>query len=401
MNICAVLLLGGEGDPRRSAQVVAQRLASIGRMRQRLNRTPLGAGRPYWSDDPWFSVSAHVAQIEAGDEPQLVAAAARVVCQRLPMDRPLWAMRWCALADGRLGIVLVVHHVLADGMGGLAMLASLVDGISTPPVVASPAPTSSQLRHDAARSRREALGHVARGLRAAAAGVRELGVGGRPRFIEPTSITGSTSSRRVVAVAGVPLAPVIEYAHQHRVTVNDVVLRAVCQGLFELLDARGERPPELVVSVPISMRGAGGDLGNQVGAVPVAVPRGLDAQQQLSHIAARTHAAKQGSRGSSSMILSWVFRGLGALHLAQFFVDRQRLVHTFETNLRGPGQQVRIDGRPLERIVPIAVNPGNVGVSFDVLSYAGELTLSVVADPAQVPEAEGLALMLKEALTRL
>ncbi len=401
MNICAVLLLGGQGDPGRSAQVVAQRLATVGRMRQRLNRAPLGAGRPYWSDDPRFRLSNHVARLEARDEQGLLGAAAEVVCQRLPMHRPLWAMRWCGLTDGRLGIVLVVHHVLADGMGGLAMLASLVDGIEGAPVVATPAPTSSELRHDAARSRREAFGHVGRGLRAAAAGLRELGVDGRPRFVEPTSITGATSSSRVVAVVGVPLAPVVEFSHQRGVTVNDLVLRAVCQALFDLLDARGERPPELVVSVPISMRGAGDDLGNQVGAVPVAVPYGLDAEEQLSHIAARTRAAKQGSRGSSSMILSWVFRGLGALHLAQFFVDRQRLVHTFETNLRGPGQQVHIDGRPLERIVPIAVNPGNVGVSFDVLSYAGELTLSVVADPTQVPEAESLARTLEVALTRL
>jgi hypothetical protein len=39
-------------------------------------------------------------------------------------------------------------------------------------------------------------------------------------------------------------------------------------------------------------------------------------------------------------------------------------------------------------MIPIAVNPGNVGVSFDVLSYAGHLVVTVVADPAILPEQE-------------
>ena len=51
-----------------------------------------------------------------------------VVCQRLPTDRPLWLA--CLLADpvgGRTALVLVLHHVLADGLGGLAILAALAD----------------------------------------------------------------------------------------------------------------------------------------------------------------------------------------------------------------------------------------------------------------------------------
>ena len=51
-------------------------------------------------------------------------------------------------------------------------------------------------------------------------------------------------------------------------------------------------------------------------------------------------------------------------------------------------------GTPLTQIVPIAVNPGNVGVSFDVLSYAGRLTISVVADPVVAPEVHRVAELL-------
>ena len=72
------------------------------------------------------------------------------------------------------------------------------------------------------------------------------------------------------------------------------------------------------------------------------------------------------------------------------FVEHQRLVHTFETNLRGPAEQVFFGGHPIRAIVPAAVNPGNIGVSFDVLSYAGVLDVTIVTDPRIVTEPDRL-----------
>jgi hypothetical protein len=68
------------------------------------------------------------------------------------------------------------------------------------------------------------------------------------------------------------------------------------------------------------------------------------------------------------------------------FVEHQRLVHTFETNLRGPAEPVFLGGHKIRAITPAAVNPGNIGVSFDVLSYAGVLGVTVVSDPEIVAE---------------
>jgi hypothetical protein len=169
------------------------------------------------------------------------------------------------------------------------------------------------------------------------------------------------------------------------------------------LAARGERLDHLVVSVPISRRRSttASSLGNEVGVVPVIVPAGLAPTERVRAIAARTAAAKAGERGSSAVLLGWLFRGLGAVRLAQHFVDHQRLVHTFETNLRGPDAQLQVAGSRLDRIVPVAVNPGNVCVSFDVLSYAGELGITVVMDPAAVPDPDGLARRVRSGLDEL
>jgi hypothetical protein len=41
--------------------------------------------------------------------------------------------------------------------------------------------------------------------------------------------------------------------------------------------------------------------------------------------------------------------------------------------------------------VPAAVNPGNIGVAFDALSYAGVLSVTLVTDPDIVEELDQLA----------
>lgn len=96
-----------------------------------------------------------------------------------------------------------------------------------------------------------------------------------------------------------------------------------------------------------------------------------------------------------------VFRLLGRMRVFQAVIDRQRLVHTFESNLRGPATPLSLAGRPVLRVVPGSVQPGNVGVSFTALSYAGVLGVTVVADPVVVPDHYRVAADLAGALAAL
>lgn len=54
--------------------------------------------------------------------------AAELTCEPLPRSRPLWSATFVTgLADSGTGLILVMHHVLADSIGGLALLARLAD----------------------------------------------------------------------------------------------------------------------------------------------------------------------------------------------------------------------------------------------------------------------------------
>ena len=142
-------------------------------------------------------------------------------------------------------------------------------------------------------------------------------------------------------------------------------------------------------------------LGNNTGVRPIAVPTLVDDNARLAAVISLTRASPELARASSAGPLGLAFRVLSRLGLFQTFVNHQRLVHTFETNVRGPVAPMSFGGHQVAAVVPAAVNPGNIGVSFDALSYAGILATTVVADPHIVPELDQLARSLNAVYTRL
>jgi hypothetical protein len=186
--------------------------------------------------------------------------------------------------------------------------------------------------------------------------------------------------------------------------VNDVVLSAVTGALLTVLRARGEHPGHLVVSVPVSGRATADPdrLGNNTGVRPIAVPAIANDASRLAAVVAATREQRQSSaRAASAAPLGAVFRALHRTGLFRSFIEHQRLVHTFETNLRGPGEALHLAGHRIGELVPMVATPGNTGVTFAALSYAGNLTVSVIADPGIVPEYDALAAAVRETLTVL
>jgi hypothetical protein len=92
---------------------------------------------------------------------------------------------------------------------------------------------------------------------------------------------------------------------------------------------------------------------------------------------------------------------MAALKVFRWFIDHQRLVHTFVTNMRGPQHPVMLAGAPVTSIVPLTGTTGNVTVAFAALSYAGTLAITVVVDPDRVPDLPVLLAGLRDQLAAL
>jgi diacylglycerol O-acyltransferase / wax synthase len=166
----------------------------IPRLRQTLCCKPFGCGRPVWVDDKTFSVDRHLAQLpwpEPGTDQALFDISADLLCQPLTATVPLWQTTLVTAAE-RAAPVVVVHHVPADGLGGLAVLAALADEWPDTPVVRDfpvRPPSAQELAWDATRAKLRAIRSLPRDLRRGVAGLHELGWT-RLRPAEPISLIG-------------------------------------------------------------------------------------------------------------------------------------------------------------------------------------------------------------------
>ncbi|GID93899.1 diacylglycerol O-acyltransferase [Amorphoplanes digitatis] len=410
MQVAAVLVLGTTTalDLAAVREAIGQRIHGVPRLRQRLVRAPLGGGRPVWVDDPDFDIRDHVNAVRCpapGDEAALLGAVAETTARRLPRNRPLWsATLVTSLSGGRAALVVMLHHVLADGLGGLAVLARLLDHAPTTPDTEFPRPEPRRrsLFLDASGTRLRALGHLpvkARQLRSAIAELATGGVNGPPR----SSLNQPIGAHRGLAVARADLAGVQRLTHAHGATVNDVVLAAVTGALHAVLQHRGESVDRFVISVPIAGRreATAGHLGNEVGVMTVPVTVAGDLHQRLTAIARTTRSRRPASPGASTALLGPVFRILAWCGAFRWFVNRQQSVTTMVTDLHGPDVRLSFLAAPITEIIPVSPITGNVTVGFAALSYAGTLTVTVTADPQRCPDLAVLLAQLQSELDLL
>lgn len=381
-------------------RLVEQRIAEIPRLRQRLLRPPFGTGGPIWVDDPRFDISHHVrttACRDPGDEQALLDTASSLIMQRLPVTRPLWsAVYVTGLAGRRAALVVVLHHVLADGIGGLSVLLNLVDQRSAGQhQVTFPRrpPTRAQLAEDAARGRLRALRHLRQSWRLLRT---SMGAGGglRPPRARPCSLIQRTGPRRHLTVVRVDIASLASAAHRHGATTNDSLLVAVAGALHRLLLVRGEYIDSFAIGVPVSGRTAGEPaLGNMVSPLLVNVPATGDMGWRLRQVAADVRAHKEAARGPAPIaVLGWLFRPLAALGGYRWYMNHQRRMHTLVSHVRGPRTPLAFGRIPMSAAIPVAIGEGgNMTVYFEALSYAGTLTITAVTDRDHFPDSGRLA----------
>jgi hypothetical protein len=123
----------------------------------------------------------------------------------------------------------------------------------------------------------------------------------------------------------------------------------------------------------------------------------------LRRIAGTVRAARSAAAASPMLgVLGPLFRLLAESGLYHWWFGHQHRFHSLVSNVPGPDRLLAFDGVPIDAIVPVSVGDrGNVTVSFLALSYAGTLTVTVIADRDAVPELRDLAAMLQAELDAL
>jgi hypothetical protein len=186
------------------------------------------------------------------------------------------------------------------------------------------------------------------------------------------------------------LAALRAVAHRHGGTVNDAVLTAVAGALHRVLERRGESVAAFALAVPVAGRrtATASQLGNQVSPLLVTVAGTGDPPARLRQISAAVRAHREAATGPPPIaLLGPVFRAAAAVGGYRWYMNHQHRIHTLVSHVRGPDQPITFAGATVGAIIPVAVaEAGNTTVNFEVLSYAGTLTITAVADPDHVPD---------------
>jgi diacylglycerol O-acyltransferase / wax synthase len=398
-------------------EAVAGRLHLVPRFRQLLYVPPRRLGGPLWVDAPAFDLTDHVAVLPLPaphDEAQLLLTIEQLRRRRLDRSRPLWEMWFLTgLPERRVGLFVRMHHAIADGMAGVATIATFLD--ATPnavpgprrPWIPAPVPTEGELLDDQRRRRQQQLRRalsrlmhpVATGqhLLAAWPAMHEL-LADRP--LPATSLDRLVGPGRNLALIRSRLELVKEIAHTNDATVNDVLLTVTAGGLRGLLSSRGE-PVEgvLRIYVPVSLhqepqgQARGNLIAQMVVPLPIDVP---DPILRLQLIAKETAQRKAKSRPSLGIMPHRGIAGRAFLKL----VDRQR-VNLASADIPGPEVPLYFAGARLLEVFPMVQLIGKVSLAVGAMSYAGQFNVMAVADQDAYPDLDVFAKSAQDELRAL
>ena len=359
-------------------------------LRRVLKPTRVGQGRAVWVDAEDFTIDDHVVLAQPGrlfvNDQEFLDWCAHQTLRPLERSRPLWRVSIVPLLPhGRLGLLVVVHHVVADGLRGVALLAGLLDvdpaTDKASPDLWRPAPAPS--RTDLVIDNVHALAEALRSLRPSVLRRRLTALRGLrdeiPSRAPATVLTGRIGYQRQLRVVRQLLETLRTIAHDLNCTINDLLLAAVTHGLREMLCAGGDCDAAMTLRATVPVGKANGHTG---GMIAVTLPVGLtDPGDRLRHIVTETSQLKQSPDGGVAGIVSLPapLARLGVLwarHTAAAHIN------LYVTNVPGPPFPLYLAGARLHDVVPLAPLVAGVRLSVTALSYNGVLSVALLADEA-------------------
>ncbi len=382
-HTCKLVLLDGVLDTGQLRDHLESRLDREPRLRLRLaDDEP-----PAWEPDPAFAIDRQVRAGGTVGEDGLRGLIGTLMTERLPRDRPLWALDVVAVDGRRTALVWRIHHALADGMTAMGMARSvLFDACEAPAPASAVAPPSR-------------LAALRTALQVPAALHRELARRGAD-----TALDAGLGERREVAFAEVELDEVKRIAHAlpERATVNDVVLAAVAGGLRAWLDGLDAHPDTLRVKVPVSLHHPGDAAANRDSFICVDLPlEQSDPIERLRAIAAETRERKTDHDAET---LDAFFRDLSHVsrsleRFAEHWAMSPRVFTLNISNVPGPRGPLTVVGAPVVSMHSLAEISHRHALRVAVVSAAGLIGFGFCADADAVgspqPIAEGAAAELR------
>ncbi|GGU87459.1 wax ester/triacylglycerol synthase domain-containing protein [Lentzea flava] len=151
MHLGALAIL--DSTPASLADLLADRAGAVPRLRQRPEAQLIPPGAMAWTETPGFDArrNIHTHRLVLGDWAELSALTSQLMSEPLSLSAPLWELHLIeGLDEGRIVLLVKLHHALCDGRGALRLGAALLDPSSHDavphPAAAAPPPTTQRTR---------------------------------------------------------------------------------------------------------------------------------------------------------------------------------------------------------------------------------------------------------------
>ncbi len=429
LNVASVCVFEGELPFEDCLHFIESKLPLVPRYLKRVTPPPFGLGLPTWEYDPGFDLRRHVREVtlKHGTDTELKTFASKLFSKVMDRRHPLWDMTIVhGLKGKRTGLVVRLHHCLADGIAGVGMMNALFDPRAQAPPLTAPKKTQAPRPNDALASLTAGLldsysgfaKRILSGLNDALNMVERAAANGGAVPTEEFSrllpeITAVTDRLRFNVIchgpqkfawAEISLPEVKAVKATFGASVNDVILAVVTAAFRRYLEAHGDavKGRLLRMMVPVNVRGneSPGEMGNSISLVPVTVPLDVrDPKKLLAAVHRRTEFLKNAHAaelvGLTGGLIGLFPNGLQALAgpiLSQLPITPFNLVCT---NIPGPQYPLYLLGHKMLRWYPYVPVGGEMAVNCAILSYDGMMYFGFSGNVHAAPDLLRLEEFLK------
>jgi diacylglycerol O-acyltransferase / wax synthase len=374
-HCCKVIILRGEPTLEDLRASIAGRIGAAPELTRRLAGT---ADSPTWLQSDDFDPESHVVGVDRSpvDDAGLRELVADLFAQRLDRQMPLWRIDLAELSHGGQALIWRLHHALADGTTAIRLARA---------VLFDKPDDAGELR-----AHRAAEDHARRRVHLMGLLEREFA-----RSRAASQFDASIGTRRVVAFASARLAELHDAAKALAgATINDAVLASVGGGLRRWIEEHHRPLRDLRVKVPVSLHHQGDTTGNRDSFFTLPLPlRESDPVARLRAVHERTAERKA---HDDALELDALLRSAAqaSTRLGRAAERLERSSRSFAlnvSNVPGPRDEMTILGAHVRSLHTLAEIGEHHALRVAVLSYAGELSFGLCADPDVVHDLDSLA----------
>lgn len=406
---------------------IDSKLHLLPRYQQVVVAPPFDLGYPTWEPDPEFDIRRHIFHVELespGGEAELSALAGRILSQLMDRNKPLWEIYVVSgLKDGRGAMIARVHHALADGVSGAALLKIMLDptprgsrAIRKPRHRYVPAPAVESSLPDALTS---AIHSSLESLIAAEAGILDFAqslLGERmqtglaelaaliPEWATPPQrlpFNKPCTGDRLFTWAEFDFADLQAVRERVGCKVNDVILTVLNRALVKYVKMHGgsvtKRFLHVVCPVNIRSEEQSHSLGNRITFLPVILPMDEpNAMRMLQGIAARTQTMKS-ARAAELVAIAASWLGAAPPPLQKLFWGAIPLLklpvplfNIICTNVPGSPVPLYSVGKRMVASYPQVPTGYELGVGCAAQTYHGRIFFGLTADANAAPDVNKL-----------